>query len=160
MESHKPLHHAVCATITLRCPGLASSQIFDNSDRFRPPEIIRLNARTPVSRILVKPEKKLPPEVSVLTRHYCTVNMFESQTGYKLKRLCTDGRGEFKGEFCPGYSARVLYGSVRVGKRLSKMPANDYTGLSGIVCVLSCWHRALVFIIYVMLCNALYMSTT
>ena len=54
------------STVIPRCPGLAFSQIFDISDRFRPPQIERLNASTPVSRILVKPDKKLPPEVSAL----------------------------------------------------------------------------------------------
>ena len=33
----------------------------------------RLHASTPISRILVKPGKKLPPEVSAITRDYCII---------------------------------------------------------------------------------------
>ena len=59
-------------TVIPRCPALALGRIFDNSDRFRLPKLKRFTASTPVSRILVKPDKKVQPEVSALTRDYCT----------------------------------------------------------------------------------------
>ena len=49
----------VVGTVIPRSPGIALTQISDNSDRIRPPKIQRHYASTPVSRILVKPDKKV-----------------------------------------------------------------------------------------------------
>ena len=80
--TRKPHHPMTLATVmqpriawnVYSNPSLSQTHVkpdVDNSDRFRPPKTQRLNASTPASWILVKPDKKLPPEVSALMRDYC-----------------------------------------------------------------------------------------